>query len=152
MKSFKGLKCVEPKNACIPLCPSFGSIANVSIVQSSKVSLKCTTRDSDITPINPRVVWDLPVCGLSVDRPGYLGTKKMTMSKKPNWGVLALMACTAFGIAGTTGCQVHVAGQTLPSPYYLDDDVQYFPAGSENKLANETAAMKAAREEAKSRR
>ena len=36
-----------------------------------------------------------------------------------------------------------VAGQTLPSPYYLNDDVQYFPAG-ENKPANETAAAKKA--------
>ncbi|MDX1925545.1 MAG: von Willebrand factor type A domain-containing protein [Pirellulaceae bacterium] len=40
-----------------------------------------------------------------------------------------------------------VAGQTLPSPYYLYDDVQYFPEGSENKLANETAAAKKARAE-----
>ena len=53
---------------------------------------------------------------------------------------------------GSTGCQVHMAGQTLPSPWYLKDDVQYFPAGPENKLANETAALKAAREEAKARR
>lgn len=52
----------------------------------------------------------------------------------------------------SSGCQVHVAGQTLPSPYYLIDDIQYFPAGSENKLANETAALKADREEAKARR
>ncbi len=63
----------------------------------------------------------------------------------------------AFAIAGTllsvvstsTGCQVSIAGQTLPSPYYLYDDIQYFPAGPENKLANETAALKAAREQAK---
>lgn len=43
----------------------------------------------------------------------------------------------------STGCQVDVAGQTLPSPYYLTDDVQYFPAGPEFKLSNEAAAMKA---------
>ena len=30
-----------------------------------------------------------------------------------------------------TGCQIDIAGQTLPSPYYIDDDVQYFPAGPE---------------------
>ena len=64
-------------------------------------------------------------------------------------GWVALIALCCFA---NTGCQVHVAGQTLPSPYYLDDDVQYFPAGPENKLANETAALKAAREEAKARR
>jgi hypothetical protein len=36
-----------------------------------------------------------------------------------------------------------VGGQTLPSPYYLKDDVQYFPPGSEFKLAREAAAQKA---------
>ena len=43
-------------------------------------------------------------------------------------GVLAVTALAS------TGCQVDVAGQTLPSPYYLSDDVQYFPAGPEFKL------------------
>ncbi len=52
------------------------------------------------------------------------------------------------GVATSTGCQVSVAGQTLPSPYYLIDDVQYFPAGPENKLSNETAALKRAQAEA----
>jgi hypothetical protein len=41
----------------------------------------------------------------------------------------------------STGCQVDVAGQTLPSAYYLYDDIQYFPAGPEFKLSNEAAAM-----------
>ena len=63
-----------------------------------------------------------------------------------------VIAAGSLGVAANTGCQVQVAGQTLPSPYYLNDDVQYFPAGPENKLANETAALKAAREEAKARR
>ena len=35
---------------------------------------------------------------------------------------------------------IAVAGQTLPSPYYLSDDVQYFPASPENKMATEPAA------------
>ena len=52
------------------------------------------------------------------------------------------------GLASATGCQVSIAGQTLPSPYYLTDDVQYFPAGPQNKLANETAALEKARAEA----
>lgn len=42
---------------------------------------------------------------------------------------------------GTTGCQIDVAGQTLPSAYYLDDDVQYYAPGPEFKLANEAAAL-----------
>jgi len=55
---------------------------------------------------------------------------------------LALVACL-----GTTGCQVQVGGQTLPSPYYLTDDVQFFPPGPEFKLAHEAAAMKAHKQE-----
>ena len=50
---------------------------------------------------------------------------------------------TLVGIS-TTGCQVDIGGQTLPSPYYLYDDVQYFPAGPEFQLPREAAAMKAA--------
>lgn len=42
-----------------------------------------------------------------------------------------------------TGCQVQVAGMSLPSPYYLSDDLQYFAPGQEFKLANEAAAMRA---------
>jgi hypothetical protein len=49
---------------------------------------------------------------------------------------------------GLTGCQVDIGGQTLPSPYYLKDDVQYFPPGPEFLLSKEAAALKAAREEA----
>jgi len=49
----------------------------------------------------------------------------------------------ALGAIGTTGCQVSVGGQTLPSPYYIYDDVQSFPAGPEFKLSREAAAMKA---------
>jgi hypothetical protein len=51
---------------------------------------------------------------------------------------LGLLAGTAL-----TGCQVETGGQTLPSPYYMTDDVQYFPPGPEFKLAREAAAQKA---------
>lgn len=52
-----------------------------------------------------------------------------------------------LGLAATclTGCQVQVGGQTLPSPFYLSDDVQYFAAGPEAKLSREAAAQKAYR-------
>ena len=43
----------------------------------------------------------------------------------------------------TTGCQVDIGGQTLPSPYYQEDDIQYFPPGPEFKLSREAAAQKA---------
>ena len=42
----------------------------------------------------------------------------------------------------STGCQMDIAGQTLPSPYYLTDDVQYYAPGPEFKLSREAAALK----------
>ncbi len=42
----------------------------------------------------------------------------------------------------STGCQMDIAGQTLPSPWYLDDDVQYYAPGPEFKLSREAAALK----------
>lgn len=51
------------------------------------------------------------------------------------------------------GCQVEMAGVTLPSPYYLTDDVQYYaPAPSEFKLSREAAAMKEEAEAIESQR
>jgi hypothetical protein len=43
----------------------------------------------------------------------------------------------------STGCQGVYNGQTLPSPWYILDDIQYFPPGTEFKLSREAAAMKA---------
>ncbi|MHB1038322.1 MAG: hypothetical protein ACYC35_13695 [Pirellulales bacterium] len=60
---------------------------------------------------------------------------------RPLQGVLCGLGLLAALCA--TGCQVDVGGQTLPSPYYLTDDIQYFPPGAEFKLAKEAAAMKA---------
>ena len=52
-----------------------------------------------------------------------------------------------------TGCQVEMAGQTLPSPYYLTDDVQYYaPAPSEFKLSREAAALQEQAEAIESQR
>ena len=53
--------------------------------------------------------------------------------------VLGLMAMASLA---ATGCQMDIAGQTLPSPYYLTDDVQYYAPGPEFKLAKEAAALK----------
>jgi hypothetical protein len=55
-------------------------------------------------------------------------------------GLLGFAACAA------AGCQIDVAGQTLPSPYYIYDDVQYFPAGPEFQLEREAAEMRAVAE------
>jgi hypothetical protein len=58
------------------------------------------------------------------------------------------LRCLVLGLAlvagvGLTGCQVETGGQTLPSPYYLNDDVQYHAPTAEFKLQREAAAMKA---------
>lgn len=63
-----------------------------------------------------------------------------------------LSFCLAGAALGSTGCQVSMNGQTLPSPYYLQDDVQYFPAGPEFKLPREAAALRAAQAEEKALR
>jgi hypothetical protein len=60
-----------------------------------------------------------------------------------------LSFCVAGAVLGSSGCQVSLNGQTLPSPYYLQDDVQYFPAGPEFKLPREAAALRAAQAEEK---
>ena len=56
----------------------------------------------------------------------------------------ALLSLGICGVLATTvGCQVDMAGQTLPSPWYQTDDIQYFPPGPEFKLSREAAAQKA---------
>lgn len=63
------------------------------------------------------------------------------------------LACLGLLAAlGVTGCQVDVGGQTLPSPYYMTDDVQYYQPGPEFKLAREAAALKAASQQEELRR
>jgi hypothetical protein len=57
---------------------------------------------------------------------------------------LGLGAVAALGV---TGCQSEFGNQTLPSPYYLEGTVQYYPTGPEFKLAREAAAQKAANQE-----
>ncbi len=56
---------------------------------------------------------------------------------------LLMLFAVSLGGASLVGCQVDVSGQTLPSAYYLQDDIQYFPAGPEFKLSKEAAALKA---------
>ncbi len=57
-----------------------------------------------------------------------------------SWVLVSIVS--GMGLSSFTGCQTTVAGQTHPSAYYLYDDVQYFPAGPENKLAAEMAKQK----------
>ena len=65
---------------------------------------------------------------------------------------LALTLVAGSCLVASTGCQVSLNGQTLPSPYYLQDDIQYFPSGPEFKLPREAAALRAARAEEKADR
>ncbi len=64
-----------------------------------------------------------------------------TSSKKTRWVAWAAV-CMLPVLMMATGCQIDVSGQTLPSPYYLSDDVQYYAPGPGFKLAREAAAMK----------
>jgi hypothetical protein len=61
-----------------------------------------------------------------------------------HWHLLqaVLLGLGLAASVGLTGCQIESGGQTLPSPYYMSDDVQYFPPGQQFVLAKEAAAMK----------
>jgi len=56
---------------------------------------------------------------------------------------LALGGLALVSLATSTGCQSLIGGQVLPSPWYQQDDVQYFGPGPEAKLSREAAAQKA---------
>ncbi len=57
-----------------------------------------------------------------------------------------------LGASSLTGCQTQMGGQTLPSAFYLHDDVQYFPAGSEELLPNQQRALDEYRAERQAQR
>ena len=66
---------------------------------------------------------------------------KAELKNQRCWTCLATGLILLAGIA-STGCQVELGGQTLPSPYYLTDYIQYYVPGPEFVLAREAAAMK----------
>ncbi|QDT37287.1 hypothetical protein [Stratiformator vulcanicus] len=59
------------------------------------------------------------------------------------WKIRSVAAALVLSAApfAMTGCQSSVAGQTLPSPWYLRDDVQFYPAGPEFLLPNQVRAL-----------
>lgn len=67
----------------------------------------------------------------------------MATKQTKMWLRLTLCACGMAAAVGSTGCQSSIGGQTLPSPWYLTDDVQYYAPGTEFKLSREAAALKA---------
>jgi hypothetical protein len=64
----------------------------------------------------------------------------MTLKTLQNWPRRALLGCGLLCLAAV-GCQANIAGQTLPSAYFLRDDVQYFPAGEEFQFPNMLRAI-----------
>ena len=68
----------------------------------------------------------------------------MKMPAIQGWKRIGVAAVGLLSLVTATGCQVDVSGQTLPSPYWLFDDVQYFAPGTEFKLSREAAAMQEA--------
>lgn len=57
----------------------------------------------------------------------------------------ALILGGLLSLSGLCGCQTNIGGQTLPSAYYLRDDVQFFPAGPEYLLPETVRAHEAYR-------
>src|SRR4051812_16621856 len=53
---------------------------------------------------------------------------------------IVLLGCALLS-ATSIGCQSTIGGQTLPSAFYLQDDVQYFPAGPEFRLSRQVQAI-----------
>jgi hypothetical protein len=52
-----------------------------------------------------------------------------------------LLGCAIVSSASVGCLQSTIGGQTLPSAYYLRDDLQYFPAGPEFKLTRQVQAI-----------
>lgn len=67
----------------------------------------------------------------------------MKTNTNQTWVRLALCSLGLAATVCATGCQVSVGGQVLPSPWYLEDDVQYYAPATEFKLSKEAAQMKA---------
>ena len=89
---------------------------------------------------------------LAICRPNCHSRTKVrsvkTIEGRP--GILLTLAAIIASSGLLSGCQTTIGGQTLPSPDYLTDDVQYFPAGPEFKLTNQVeAARKQAAEKKK---
>ena len=68
----------------------------------------------------------------------------MKSNRPGKWRSGLICGAMLIAAAAQTGCQISSAGVTLPSPYYFQDDIQYFRKGPEQKLSREAAALKAA--------
>jgi len=71
-------------------------------------------------------------------RKSVRGAMKLNLLSPQAW--LLLLGCAAI-CSSSVGCQTTIGGQTLPSAYYLKDDLQYFPPGPEFKLTRQVQAL-----------
>jgi hypothetical protein len=70
----------------------------------------------------------------------------MRRSTKLRYWKRALCTLAVGGCTSLSGCMGTYSGQNLPSAYYLNAQVQYFPPGNQFKLTNEAEAQKEYRE------
>jgi len=71
----------------------------------------------------------------------------MSQTQKPCGIKRGLLLVAMGGCLALTGCMGTYSGQNLPSAYYLNSQVQYYPPGNQFKLTEEAAAQKAYREQ-----
>ncbi|TWU42659.1 vWA domain-containing protein [Novipirellula artificiosorum] len=62
-------------------------------------------------------------------------------------GRSAMSTAESDSKSSLSGIRESLEAKSLPSPYYLQDDVQYFPAGPEFKLSREAAVLRQTRKE-----
>ncbi|MGL6227317.1 MAG: hypothetical protein ACRC10_11920 [Thermoguttaceae bacterium] len=63
-------------------------------------------------------------------------------------GLLILLSMSLLlSLLCATGCTIHTNGMTIPSPNWLEQRVQYYPAGPQFPHSNERALIEAAEEE-----
>jgi hypothetical protein len=95
-----------------------------------------------VTADNLNAQWVIPEPPQANALPVFRSRTRSHMHFHRTPGRLALLACGLFCLPAI-GCQLqsHLGGQTLPSAYYLRDDIQYFPAGPEFPLWNQVQAL-----------
>lgn len=94
-----------------------------------------------------RTMLDLTMVAIQVGGPRSTTREKNVVGdENMNASAWCKSLVCGLGIAAAisaTGCQVSVGGQTLPSPWYTRDDVQYYPSGPEMVVSREAAAIQA---------
>lgn len=66
----------------------------------------------------------------------------MSQTKRYCGWKIVLLGLALGGCLGLTGCMGNYSGQNLPSAYYLNSQVQYYPPGNQFPLTNEAACKR----------